>query len=112
MLPKRIDRKSHKQDRAALRSPGHRAWVRSHHCCVPGCEDMPIECAHVRRSSNSGMGVKPSDAFTVALCKEHHAESHRGERSFEARYGLDLMKLANEFFCKSPHRHKLENPYV
>jgi hypothetical protein len=24
---------------------------------------------------------------------------------------LDLMKLAQEFYRASPHRHKLENPY-
>jgi len=33
-------------------------------------------------------------------------ESHRGEKSFERKYGLDLMALAVEFFAKSPHRMK------
>lgn len=111
MLPPRIKTKSDKADKGK-RSPAHRAWVRGHKCCVPGCDDMPIECAHIRRSNNSGTGVKPSDAFTVSLCREHHSESHRGEKTFEAKHGLDLMELAREFYRKSPHRAKMDDPYV
>lgn len=110
-LPPRLSRKSDKADKGK-RSPGHRAWVRGHACSVPGCTLLPIECAHVRRANNSGMGFKPSDAFTVSLCKDHHAESHRGEQTFEATHGLDLMKLARAFYEQSPHRQKLDNPYV
>lgn len=73
---------------------------------------MPIECAHIRRASSSGVGTKPSDAFTISLCREHHAESHRGEKTMEAKYGIDLMKLAREFYFASPHKSKLDNPYV
>lgn len=111
MLPKRLPSKSGKAD-LGKRSPAHRAWVRGFECAVGGCDERPIECAHVRRASNSGIGFKPSDAFTVALCREHHAESHRGEQTFELTHGLDLMKMAEEFFRASPHRHKLENPFV
>lgn len=110
-LPPRFLRKSGKAD-VGRRSPAHRAWIRGHQCSVPGCAGMPIECAHVRRANNSGMGFKPSDAFTVSLCRDHHAESHRGERTFEERHGLDLLALAEKFYRASPHRHKLENPYV
>lgn len=73
--------------------------------------DRPIECAHIRRANNSGTSIKPSDAFTVSLCKAHHEESHRGDQTFERKYGLDLMALAQEFYLKSPHRQKLDNPY-
>jgi len=109
-LPQRIARKSEKAD-TGKRSPAHRAWVRGHECVVPACEARPIECAHVRRANNSGMGFKPSDAFTVSLCSEHHAESHRGEQTFETKHKVNLMALAEEFFRKSPHRSKLDNPY-
>lgn len=95
-----------------LRSTAHRDWVRTHHCSVPGCQLMPIEVAHVNRASTRGMGTKSSDAFTVSLCREHHAESHRGERTFEAKHRIRLLELAREFYLKSPHRHKLDNPYV
>ena len=73
---------------------------------------MPIECAHIRTAANSGTGFKPSDAFTVSLCREHHAESHRGERTFERLHGLDLSKLAQEFYKSSPHRKKLDDPFI
>lgn len=111
MLPNRLPSKSDKADRGK-RSPAHRAWVRGFHCVVPGCDARPIECAHVRRANNSGIGFKPSDAFTVALCRDHHMESHMGEATFEEFHKLDLLELAEEFFRKSPHRSKLEDPYV
>lgn len=95
-----------------LRSTAHRDWVRSHRCSVPGCQLMPIEVAHVNRASNGGMARKASDAFTVSLCREHHAESHRGERTFERKHGLDMMALAEAFYRASPHRQKLDDPYV
>jgi hypothetical protein len=110
MLPPRIKRKSDKAD-IGKRSPAHRAWVRGHQCSISGCTDRPIECAHVRRANNSGMGFKPSDAFTLSLCKAHHAESHAGESTFEAKHKIDLMALAREFYFASPHRHKLDNPW-
>ena len=111
MLPARLNTKSAKAD-TGKRSPAHRAWVRGFHCAVPGCESRSIECAHIRRANNSGMGMKPSDAFTVALCSEHHRDSHSGELSFERKHGLDLMKLAEALYRASPHRSKLVDPYV
>jgi hypothetical protein len=73
---------------------------------------MPIECAHVRRASTAGIGFKSSDAYCLSLCRDHHAESHRGEQTFERKYGLDLMALAREFYLKSPHKSKIDNPYA
>lgn len=108
-LPARIDRKSHKQD-ANKRSPAHRAWVRGHACSACG-STTAIECAHVRNAANSGTGIKPSDAYTVSLCRDCHAESHRGERTFERKWNIDLMALAEAFYRASPHRQKLDNPY-
>lgn len=110
-LPARLDLREVRGKRK-LRSDAHRRWVSSHRCCVPGCQLMPIECAHVRRAANAGTGMKPSDAFTVSLCREHHAESHRGEKTFERKHGVDLMALAREFYERSPFRAKLDNPYV
>ena len=57
------------------------------------------------------MGMKPSDAYTVSLCRDHHMESHMGEQSFEAKHELDLLALAERFYRASPHRSKLDNPY-
>lgn len=59
------------------------------------------------------MGRKTSDAYVLSLCREHHAEQHRiGEQSFEARHGFRMLDKAREFFRASPHRHKLDDPYV
>lgn len=89
--------------------PAHRAWVRRHHCCVPGCLRLPIECGHIRRGTDGGTGLKPSDSWCVSLCKYHHAEQHRlGERRFESKYDLNLLALAEEFARRSPHWRKLE----
>lgn len=60
----------------------------------------------MRLGSDAAMSRKPSDWFTVSMCgglEGHHAESHRiGERSFAAKYGLDLHALADEFARASP----------
>lgn len=57
------------------------------------------------------MGEKSSDAMTVSLCRDHHAESHRGDKTFEAKYKLKLLAKAEEFYRASPHRQKLDDPY-
>jgi hypothetical protein len=88
--------------------PGHRAWVRRHHCCVRGCLNIPIECAHVRTGTDGGVGLKPSDRWTVSLCSAHHTEQHRlGKRRFERQYDLDLRALAITFALRSPHRGRI-----
>lgn len=111
MLPAKL-KPDHYKPKARLRSPAHRDFVRSHHCSVPGCQLMPIEVAHVRRGGNGGIARKSSDAFTLSLCREHHAEQHRiGERSFEERHGFSMMAKAKEFYRNSPHRNKLDDPY-
>lgn len=93
------------------RSQAHRKWVSGHYCIVEGCRSMPIECAHVRlglpAGEQAGMGFKPGDMWTVALCQEHHREQHAmGEASFAAKHNLNLVAAAQEFFRASPHRHK------
>lgn len=106
-LPPRIARKSEKAD-VGKRSPAHRTWVRGHQCSVPGCEDMPIECAHVRTGTDGGMGMKPSDVWCISLCRAHHAEQHNiGEPEFEKLHRIDMKRLAMAFLNASPHRSKL-----
>ena len=87
-----------------IRCPGHLAFVRSHECCVPGCRGAgAIQAAHVRRDSDGGIGLKPSDDQAISLCDVHHLQQHViGERRFEALYGIDMKKLAAEFAAKSP----------
>lgn len=110
-LPKRIDKRA-LMGKAKLRSKAHRDWVRSHQCCVPDCTNMPIEVAHVNSAASRGVGMKSSDALTISLCRAHHHESHRGERTFEAKYGIFLSDLAERFYAQSPFRRRLDDPYT
>lgn len=111
-LPARL-KPDHFKPKLRLRSHAHCDWVRGHYCSVPGCQLMPIEVAHTRRGAGGGMGMKSSDAFVLSLCREHHAEQHRiGEQSFERRHGFRMIDKAQEFYRASPHRHKLDDPYV
>lgn len=111
MLPPKL-KPDHFKPKARVRSEAHRRWVRSHYCSVPGCQLMPIEVAHANRASTRGIGQKSSDAFVLSLCREHHAESHRGEKTFERKYGISMLAKAEEFYRASPHKGKLDDPYV
>ena len=83
--------------------PRHRKFVRSHGCCVPGCQHTDIEFAHVRSAANAGTGFKPHDAFAISLCRDHHRQQHQiGQRAFERDHGIDMMALAHTFMRRSP----------
>jgi hypothetical protein len=107
MLPPRIKRDSGKKD-VGKRSPAHRKWVRGHACC--GCGSVSaIECAHVRVGTDGGVGHKPSDRWTISLCRDCHSRQHQiGEPAFEREKGINMKALAEAFFKLSPHRFKLE----
>ena len=106
-LPPRIKRASGKKD-VGKRSPAHRAFVRSHACCACGSQSA-IECAHVRRCTDGGIGIKPSDRWCISLCKPCHSEQHQiGEQAFERKYKIDMRALAVSFLKASPHKHKFE----
>jgi len=108
-LPRKIVREGKVGLPKRVRSPGHLAWVRKHGCCVPDCNGMPIEAAHVRMGTNGGTGIKPDDRWVVSLCMAHHRKQHTlGESEFEKIYGLDMKALAAEFARKSPHRRKFQ----
>ena len=87
------------------RDPKHLTFVRSCGCCVPGCRSRTaVHAHHVRTSKNSGMGMKPSDRETVPLCAEHHQELHtKGNRTFEARHGIDLAAIARALAVSPPN---------
>ena len=107
MLPRRIPKKTKRASR--WRSQAHCSFVRSHECCVPGCDGRPIEVAHVRTGSGAGIGQKPDDWNTVSLCQHHHAEQHRlGEGTFWQRVAWrDPEALIEEFIKASPKRAEI-----
>jgi len=97
-LPPRIVKDRKRRD-TRLRCPAHLAFVRSHACCVPGCVGRPIETAHVRASQDGGMGLKPSDNWTISLCDKHHRQQHiLGEPRFEEIHKIDMKALAQAFW--------------
>lgn len=69
--------------------------------------EAPIEVAHVRLGTDGAMGKRPSDYFTVALCKNCHARQHEiGERTFWQ--GKDVAAIMEEFVRSSPVRREIE----
>lgn len=102
MLPPRI--KKEPKRTARWKSTSHCNFVRSHQCCVPGCDRRPIEVAHLRNGTDAGMGRKASDFFAISLCSYHHrADQHiNGEDTFAKVHGIDLHALARAFAEASP----------
>lgn len=92
--------------------PRHRRFVKSHQCCLAGyivynpsdtC-DGPIEFAHLRLGTHTGMKQTPHDRYGISLCRKHHAEAHKGEATFQRKYRFDWMAKAAEFVRFSPDR--------
>lgn len=95
----RAAKRGHNKDAA------HLERIRELPCCV--ClRRTEIEAAHVRSSSarfakTEGIGMKPSDAWTVPLCANHHrtgtgTESQHGigEHTFWTQHRIDPFVLA------------------
>jgi hypothetical protein len=110
ILPARIPKPKKRASR--WRSQAHCNFVRSHGCCVHGCDGRPIEVAHVRLGSGAGVGQKPDDWRTISLCQYHHAMQHRvGEQSFWNRVDVPIASaetLIAEFIKASPKRFEIE----
>lgn len=88
-----------------LRSARHLAFVRKHLCALWARQDCEgkIDAAHLRDlCPEHGMGVKPSDNWTVSLCRKHHRESEGREEFFERDYDISLLTLAMEYAAASP----------
>lgn len=68
-------------------------WLKSQPCAVSGVRG-DIECAHVK---NGGMSRKADAKWLIPLATELHRLLHRiGRASFEARFLVDLERLAEE----------------
>jgi len=99
-------RKNSKKADYARRSPEHLQWLRGRPCTVgrrEGCGGK-IEAAHVDHAGGKGVGIKVADWKAVPLCADHHAELHRGAKTFEAKYKIDLVATAEAFARRSPHK--------
>ena len=113
MIPRKRNRpKMGVRKPSQIRSLEHLRFVRSQPCSVwigDGLCWGPIQACHVRKNTDGGAGIKPSDSHTIPLCAGHHDEQgNTGERTFERRYGIDMKKIAAELWQKSPARIKHE----
>lgn len=110
MLPPKLPKRPKRSFRWC--STAHLNFIRSHHCAMPGCQDMPIEAAHVRNGSGAGMGQKPSDYRAVALCRHHHSAQHmQGEvtfwKAYQAVSGQGVETLIQAFCNASPKAREI-----
>lgn len=96
-------------------NPAHIKWIKSLSCAVKGHDCRgPVTAHHVRRNTDGGTALKPSDKWTVPLCdgihgavEGHHQEGDRiGWLSFEQQYNIDLRALAIRLAEASPHIQK------
>lgn len=72
--------------------PGRVEWIKGLPSVVSG--RSPCVNAHTR---SGGMGRKADYATIVPLTHEEHEELHRtGQRTFEARYSVDLKAMAEQ----------------
>ena len=76
------------------RRANHLAFVRQLSCVACG-STAPSEAAHVRSGSDGGAGVKPSDRYSVSLCRSCHDLQHRfGELTFWSALRIDPLNVA------------------
>ncbi len=80
----------------------HLRYIASLPCCI--CGGIDVDAAHIRATPiyidgkrQTGGGEKPSDCWTVPLCRAHHTEQHTmTELSFWKKYQIDPFILAME----------------
>ncbi len=81
--------------KTVVRSEKYLKAVRKLPCSISGCNTQPIHAAHIRKGTDGGMGLKPSDTWAIPLCYQHHHEQHQiGEMPFEERHGIDMKAIA------------------
>lgn len=102
--------KSPKADRGRERDNAHLAFIRRLPCVATYAETGKLrfgcQAAHVRmvrEGKPGGMGVKPSDKWTVPLTPEmHDRQTNRGgERGFWHALGIDPVVLAQQIYAVS-----------
>jgi hypothetical protein len=91
-IPRRVARSKPKPE--FRRRAQHLAFVRQLSCVACG-KAAPSEAAHVRLGTDAGMGIKPSDRYSVSLCASCHELQHRfGELRFWSVLRIDPLNIA------------------
>lgn len=107
-LPPRI-RQPLKEAKLKRRFPAHQKWVRGHKCVLwkTGNCVGPITFFHVDRAGYKGVSIKVPDWFGLSMCQDHHNEYGLGPTTFEEKYKMDLVALAEEFALRSPKSYEM-----
>jgi hypothetical protein len=89
-----------------LRDKQHLRFVALQPCLA--CGRRPADPHHLRFAQPRALGLKPSDEFTVPLCREHHRELHHSgnEAAWWHEMGLDPLPTARELWDRSHKRHR------
>ena len=91
-IPRQVARSKSKPE--FRRRAQHLAFVRQLSCVACG-KAAPSEAAHVRLGTDAGMGIKPSDRYSVSLCTSCHELQHRfGELRFWSVLRIDPLNVA------------------
>lgn len=108
-----------KRERMGLRQPAqwrsqrHLRFVRALSCCVSKQDGQcsgTTEAAHVRRGTDCGTSVKPSDFWTLPLCAFHHRQQHSiGEQSFEKLHKFEMKDAAIQAVKLSPCAQEIKD---
>lgn len=81
-----------------VRLPKYLSWLRRQPCAICG-RHGPSQACHVRKGTDGGMGIKPSDNYAFPMCLWCHNEQHWiGEDTFAA--GKDLKAICAQYFAK------------
>jgi hypothetical protein len=95
---------STEQDTLAITKPrryrnkDHLRHVARQACLI--CGRQPSDPHHLRYAQPRALGRKPSDEFTVPLCRMHHREVHRvsNEQAWWQRFGIDPLSVARNLW--------------
>lgn len=89
-----------------MRDNKHLSFVRTLPCCVCLRTDT-VQAAHIRKGTDGGIGLKPSDCYVVPLCYECHSRQHsKGEITFWKNDIHKAICLAIELFNETGQKEK------
>jgi len=90
-----------------VRDKDHVKFVAKQPCLI--CGRTPADAHHLRFAQHRALGRKPSDEFTVPLCRGHHREVHRsgGEAAWWTKAGIDPTGSARSLWLRT---HPLPTP--
>jgi hypothetical protein len=84
-----------------FRDKEHVKFVAKQPCLI--CGRRPADAHHLRFAQHRALGRKPSDEFTVPLCRGHHREAHRygDEAQWWKNAGVDPTVTARALWLET-----------